>query len=609
MKEYILKNKKCLVNHVITLGILLVGFILGRYVFFDVHGMKEFPVVLLVLGLVVMVISVLTTKKILPYFISMGYIIGFVFGFTFQVTKMDANGVSVNNLWVIWAVVYVAFIVLGLICEWCFRKYGSSVDWKKNKSTKVIIAILGIVVLWLCVGIVDFALVHNYRKPLFCVGVDLADDGGSGRYVGLGYSFEIEGNFMPDVETPATGAEKPKVTSYRGYIFGKEVSRGFWDEMLPTPYKNMNDVIENAPSIQGNVTEVHETYMIIHIVTSGYPYGADCSVSLTPVYEDSYTDVSAGDEVVVYFDGNIMETDPLQLGTVYAITLRTPAERNGTETNSIAFSELAPGEEEKYFTDYYVVMDDAWLDYSITYERAAMTVVVGLRAEDGTEYSKEITGGDEKGTITGIQSGTYEVFVRNSESNADYEDTTIESLNVTGAMNFVAGQKLPKDMSYSSKAYPVTTNEPPELVVICGEEQVTALKGTYSWKYSNEDGTCTGVEADSAHPLECKEIMPELQLPHSNKSSIDVFKANFRFGITPDEVEVHFWGTDCWNMPSEEGYELEVQAIEADYVDGSYSTNYYAKLWEQNIVYEVIAKWTSSEEYSGTVHYSFYTAR
>ena len=62
-------------------------------------------------------------------------------------------------------------------------------------------------------------------------------------------------------------------------------------------------------------------------------------------------------------------------------------------------------------------------------------------------------------------------------------------------------------------------------------------------------------------------------------------------------------------MPSEEGYELEVQAIEADYVDGSYSTNYSAKLWKKNNVYEVIAKWTSSEEYSGTVHYSFYTAR
>ena len=214
---------------------------------------------------------------------------------------------------------------------------------KKTKK-KSIIAVICVIALWFIIGMVDFALVHNYRKPLFCIGVDLVDDGGSGKYVGLGYSFEMEGNFMPDAETSAK-EEKSKVTSYRGYIFGKEVSRGFWDEMLVSPYKSMNDVVDNAPSIQGNVTEVYKNYMIIHIVTSGYPYGADCSVSLNPVFGDSYTDVVVGDEVVVYFNGSIAETDPLQLGTVYAITLKTPVNRVVIEGNSIAFSELALGQE------------------------------------------------------------------------------------------------------------------------------------------------------------------------------------------------------------------------------------------------------------------------
>lgn len=164
----------------------------------------------------------------------------------------------------------------------------------KKTRKKVIIIIVCIIAVGLIASVVDFVLVHNYRKPLFCVGVDLADDGGSGRYVGLGYSFDIEGNFMPDTETPAAEDKKPKVTSYRGYILGIEICRGFWDEILPISYKNMNDIIENAPSLQGNVTEVHEDYMIMYIVTSGYPYGADCSVSLTPVFGDSYTDVSVG---------------------------------------------------------------------------------------------------------------------------------------------------------------------------------------------------------------------------------------------------------------------------------------------------------------------------
>ena len=220
-----MKDKKHIVHHAIALGILLIGFILCRYIFFDIHGMKEFPEVLLILGLVVMAISVLTKKKILPYFISAGYIVGFVFGFIFQVTKIDANGVSVNNLWVIWAVVNVVFIVVGVICERYFGKQLKMVDMKKSIVTKVVIAILGVIVLWLCIGIADFALVTNYEKPLFCIGIDLADDGGSGKYAGLGYSFYTEGNFMPEEKNQG-------VTSYRGYIMEKEVCRGFWERML-----------------------------------------------------------------------------------------------------------------------------------------------------------------------------------------------------------------------------------------------------------------------------------------------------------------------------------------------------------------------------------------
>lgn len=63
---------------------------------------------------------------------------------------------------------------------------------------KVMILLICVMVFWLCAGCIDFALVHSYKKPIFCIGVDLADDGGSGEYVGLGYSFDIEGNFMPE---------------------------------------------------------------------------------------------------------------------------------------------------------------------------------------------------------------------------------------------------------------------------------------------------------------------------------------------------------------------------------------------------------------------------
>ena len=43
----------------------------------------------------------------------------------------------------------------------------------------------------------------------------------------------------------------------------------------------------------------------------------------TVASEDSYTDISVGDEIVVYYNGEIEESEPLQINSVYGITLKT----------------------------------------------------------------------------------------------------------------------------------------------------------------------------------------------------------------------------------------------------------------------------------------------
>ena len=92
--------------------------------------------------------------------------------------------------------------------------------------------------------------------------------------------------------------------------------------------KSMNYIIENKPSVIGVVEEVHNDYVIMYSDTAdGYPNGSKWQISLNVENKDSYTDLSVGDEIVVYHDGNVMETDPLKVGTVYAITLKTPADR------------------------------------------------------------------------------------------------------------------------------------------------------------------------------------------------------------------------------------------------------------------------------------------
>ena len=68
------------------------------------------------------------------------------------------------------------------------------------KKKRIVIIVLAIILLWLSAGVTDFALVHSYHRPLFCICAGPMQDGGSGKYVGLGYSFDIERNFMPDAK-------------------------------------------------------------------------------------------------------------------------------------------------------------------------------------------------------------------------------------------------------------------------------------------------------------------------------------------------------------------------------------------------------------------------
>lgn len=47
--------------------------------------------------------------------------------------------------------------------------------------------------------------------------------------------------------------------------------------------------------------------------------------------KDFFTMFNIGDEVVVYNDGNIAESDPMQINKVYAITLKIPVDRTENE--------------------------------------------------------------------------------------------------------------------------------------------------------------------------------------------------------------------------------------------------------------------------------------
>ena len=87
---------------------------------------------------------------------------------------------------------------------------------------KWLVGLAVLLVLWLGIGIFDYARVKDFEKPVFCLLTQAADDGGSGCYRGLGYRFEIKGKFMPEDEYPG-------VTKYAYYIFGQHIYTGIRD--------------------------------------------------------------------------------------------------------------------------------------------------------------------------------------------------------------------------------------------------------------------------------------------------------------------------------------------------------------------------------------------
>lgn len=82
---------------------------------------------------------------------------------------------------------------------------------------------------------------------------------------------------------------------------------------------NMNNV-GKKPNFSGTVLAVYAN----HIIVDGENIGG-VSVTRQTVLPEGSPDLSAGDTVTVYYDGNIMETYPAQLGEVYAIVVTEKA--------------------------------------------------------------------------------------------------------------------------------------------------------------------------------------------------------------------------------------------------------------------------------------------
>ena len=88
-----------------------------------------------------------------------------------------------------------------------------------KKKIIILIAIVVLLVSWASIAYSDYADVAiSYDKPKFCISTMTADDGGSGKYIGLGYSFDIDGHLENN--------GKYEVDTYTYKIFGITIKQG-----------------------------------------------------------------------------------------------------------------------------------------------------------------------------------------------------------------------------------------------------------------------------------------------------------------------------------------------------------------------------------------------
>lgn len=96
----------------------------------------------------------------------------------------------------------------------------------------------------------------------------------------------------------------------------------------------MNDIYDE-PNFQGTVVETDETSMLVAVAPEEQESKSSdlISVSLKVQLKDSMTQFAQGDRVKVYYNGEIAESYPAQVHTVYAILLLEPASPSSTKAD------------------------------------------------------------------------------------------------------------------------------------------------------------------------------------------------------------------------------------------------------------------------------------
>lgn len=205
-------------------------------------------------------------------------------------------------------------------------------------------------------------------------------------------------------------------------------------------------------------------------------------------------------------------------------------------------------------------------------EYAGQGVIYTLTMADGTE--RTVTAYNPFLIVDGVG---YRTKHEPCEALSRYGNKIAEDTDVCEQLD-------PTQVEYEPEP-PAPLTEPPILCVISGSSSADALQGGYSWTIYQEDGTAEATIADSAHPLDCQELLTCLETTEPT--------ARLEFQVPPTEIEdIH-----CWSDAEFGNSAAESEAVEWN--------DWTITLLPGGHLYEVTARW-EGEGYAGSVSYSFW---
>lgn len=358
-------------------------------------------------------------------------------------------------------------------------------------------------------------------------------------------------------------------------------------------------------SITGVVSEVYEhSFLMLGEPTEGYPNAEEYCVSLNVENKDSYTTVAVGDEVIVYHNGEIAESDPLQINTVYAITLKTPAAGSSIDENLSAFigSKITEHHETEQSSKKFKALDFAVLgmDNADNVTTVYMWVLYkeysysdGLQLQAGVHIPtiitvKQIDDSYELVEYWEPRDGAYYTEDLKEKFPSHLQDKVFNSQDYIDVLKAECERQA---LEYFN-AVPELPTELPGLTISYDGKEIAAWVGEHHWIYGDD-----AIIKESNHPLHCMETMsfiPVWATAVSHAVGHEPGQVTLNFDVELTKITVYRYDVDATDETAGEEIIMD--------------NGYILDLAYGNYLYHIVAEWDyPDKEIGGSGNYAFYT--